>query len=220
MTILIHANSLTETMDLTELLDRVGDADGKAAEELIPIVYEELRRLAQQRLINEVSDISLQATALVHEAYLRLVDTQEPQNWDSLGHFFSAAAIAMRRILVERARQKKSQKHGGGYRRLDVEANELELMERSEDLIALDEALQELEVNDPQACRLVMLRYFGGLGHQEAAEAMGIGRRAADRLWSIARVWLREQILDGRCSAACDSLNLDSADARYPNVSH
>ncbi len=206
-------------MDLTELLDRVRTGDTKAAEELLPIVYEELRRLAQRKLINERGDISLQATALVHEAYLRLVDTEEPQNWDSLGHFFSAAAIAMRRILVERARQKRSQKHGGGYRRLDLEANELEDMQRSEELIALDEALQELEANDPQACRLVMLRYFGGLGHQEAAEAMGIGRRAADRLWSIARVWLREQILDGRSNVSCDSLNLDNATARGPSVS-
>ncbi len=188
-------------MELKQLLDEVGAGNTKAAEELLPIIYYELRLLARRKLLNEGCDLSLQPTALVHEAYLRLVDTDEPQSWDSLGHFFAAAAIAMRRILVERARKKRSEKHGGCHLRLDIDAIDPEAMTGSEDLLALDEALHDLEAMDPQACRLVMLRYFGGLGHQEAAEAMGIGRRTADRLWSIARVWLRERILESRSDA-------------------
>ncbi len=188
-------------MELKQMLDEVGSGNTNAAEELLPIIYDELRQLAQRRLLNEGCDISLQATALVHEAYLRLVNTDEPQKWDSLGHFFAAAALAMRRILVERARKKRSEKHGGCHLRLDIDAIDLEAITRSEDLLALDEALHDLEAVDPQACRLVMLRYFGGLGHQEAADAMGIGRRSADRLWAIARVWLRERISESRPDA-------------------
>lgn len=182
--------------DLTQLLNDVGSGDAKAAEELLPIVYEELCKLARRKISQERDDISLQATALVHEAYLRLVDQAEIKNWDSPGHFFAAAAHAMRRILVERARKKKSNKHGGTHRRIDIEFVNPEAEKCSEDLLAFDEALDELETKDPQACRLVMLRYFGGLSHQEAAEAMGLGRRHADRFWLIARVWLRKRILE------------------------
>lgn len=166
-----------------------------SSDELLPLVYSELRALAAHRIAQEGPNISLQGTALVHEAYLRLVDTAKVQSWDSNAHFFAAASEAMRRILVERARQKKSLKRGGDCTRLDVNVDLVNDTSREdEELLALDEALESLKENDPQCHQLVMLRYFGGLGHQEAAKAMGISRRAADRMWAIARVWLHEQI--------------------------
>src|SRR5262249_27241474 len=137
---------------------------------------------------------TLQATALVHEAYVRLVDQDQVQRWDSRGHFYAAAAEAMRRVLVERARQKASVKCGGRLRRQDVDQLSVASEDRSDELLALDEALGELEQHEPQAAALVKLRYFGGLGHQQAAEALGIGRRAADRLFALARAWLYRRI--------------------------
>src|SRR5256885_720717 len=180
--------------DVTQILSAIEQGDPNAAEQLLPLVYDELRKLAAQRLAQESPGQTLQATALVHEAYLRLVDTNRVQHWDSRGHFFAAAAEAMRRILVERARQRSTLKRGGDLRRLDLDQLSLADEGPPDDLLALDEALAELEEHDAQAARLVKLRYFAGLGHQEAAEALGIGRRAADRLWAVARAWLYRRI--------------------------
>jgi RNA polymerase sigma factor (TIGR02999 family) len=156
----------------------------------LPLVYAELRKLAAAKLAQEKPGQTLQATALVHDAYIRLVDVEQAQNWHSRGHFFAAAAEGMRRILVERARRHASLKRGGEANR--VELNELTLVceEQTFDLLALDEALGKLAEHDPQAGRLVELRFFAGMGHQEAAEAMGLSRREADRLWALARAWL------------------------------
>jgi RNA polymerase sigma factor (TIGR02999 family) len=180
--------------DVTQILSAIEQGDPKAAEQLLPLVYEELRRLAAQRLSHEKPGQTLQATALVHEAYLRLVDVERASHWNSRGHFFAAAAEAMRRIVVDQARRKQAQKHGGG--RLLVELPEgLAAPEAgSDDLVALDEALCRLERHDPDAARLVKLRYFAGLSHQDAAAALGISRGAADRLWALGRAWLFRQL--------------------------
>jgi RNA polymerase sigma factor (TIGR02999 family) len=177
--------------DVTRILSDIERGDARAAADLLPFVYEELRRLAAQRLAREAPGQTLQATALVHEAYLRLVGDQDP-GWNGRGHFFAAAAEAMRRILVERARRAAAGKHGGGRRR--VEMGDAAAADRPEGLLALDEALAELERHAPLAARLVKLRHFAGLSHQEAAEALGIGRRAADRLWALARAWLFQRL--------------------------
>jgi RNA polymerase sigma factor (TIGR02999 family) len=179
--------------DVTRLLDAIGHGDSRAAEELLPLVYDELRRLAAQKLAHENPGHTLQATALVHEAYLRLVGSSEFEN---RGHFFGAAAEAMRRILVDAARRRHSDKRGGGHARADVEPDLIAAPEPNTDLLALDEALTELERHDEPAARLVKLRYFAGLGHQEAAAAMSITRRAADRLWALARAWLYQRLRD------------------------
>ena len=168
--------------------------DPSAAEKLLPLVYEELRRLAAARLAREKPGQTLQATALVHDAYIRLVDSEKARHWNSRGHFFSAAAEAMRRILVESARHKARVKQGGDVQRLDIELGELLAPETSDDLLALDEALDRLAENDSQAAELVKLRYFAGLTIPQAAEALGISPRKADMLWSFARAWLRREI--------------------------
>src|SRR5439155_8735060 len=147
-----------------------------------------------QRLAQEQPGQTLQATALVHEAYLRLVDADKAPHWNSRGHFFAAAAEAMRRILVEQARRKQAAKHGGGRGRVDLPAEIAAPEAPADDLVALDEALSRLERHDPDAARLVMLRYFAGLSHQEAADALGISRGAADRLWAFGRAWLVRQL--------------------------
>jgi RNA polymerase sigma factor (TIGR02999 family) len=184
--------------DVSRILSAIEQGDAGASEQLLPLVYDELRKLAAQKLALEKPGQTLQATALVHEAYLRLVDTEKSQRWESRSHFFAAAAEAMRRILVERARHKAALKQGGQFRRLDLDgllsAGTDE--ERPDELLALDEALAELEQHHPQAARLVKLRYFAGLGHQQAADVLGIGRRAADRLWALARAWLFQRISD------------------------
>jgi RNA polymerase sigma factor (TIGR02999 family) len=188
--------------EVTRILSAIQHGEPHAAEQLLPLVYDELRKLAAQKLAREAPGQTLQATALVHEAYLRLV--QSPRgahgrpdagpDWDSRGHFFAAAAEAMRRILVDRARHKGTLKRGGHGRRLDLDQLEPVCPERSDDLLALDLALTELEKHDPMAAQLVKLRFFAGFGHQEAAAALGINRRAADRLWALARAWLYQQI--------------------------
>jgi RNA polymerase sigma factor (TIGR02999 family) len=160
----------------------------------LPLVYEELRQLAAQKLAHEKPGQTLQPTALVHEAYLRLVDVNRPQHWNSRGHFFAAAAEAMRRILVDQARRKQADKRGGGRLRIDLPENLAAPEAGADDLVALDEALRRLESHDPDAARLVKLRYFAGLSHQEAAEALGISRGAADRLWALGRAWLFRQL--------------------------
>jgi RNA polymerase sigma factor (TIGR02999 family) len=180
--------------EVTRILSAIEDGDPHAAEQLLPLVYDELRRLAAQKLSQETPGQTLQATALVHEAYVRLVDTEKVQRWENRGHFFAAAAEAMRRILVERARQKGTLKRGRDFQRLDFDQLSLGDEERADELLALDEALGELEQHDALAAKVVKLRYFGGLTHQESAEALGIGRRAADRLWALARAWLYHRI--------------------------
>src|SRR5581483_11917116 len=175
--------------DVTRLLDAAAAGDPAAAAELLPLVYDELRKLAAARLAAERPGQTLQPTALVHEAYLRLVGG-EPRDWNGRGHFFAAAAEAMRRILVEAARRKQAEKHGGGRPRVELPADLAAPDGRPDDLVALDEALARLERHDPAAARLVTLRYFGGLSHQEAAAVLGLSRGAADRLWALARAWL------------------------------
>jgi RNA polymerase sigma factor (TIGR02999 family) len=179
------------------MLNVIERGDPHAASQLLPLVYEKLRRLAAQKLAHEKVGQTLQPTALVHEAYLRLVGKDRGgQQWDGRGHFFAAAAEAMRRILVERARARTTLKRGGKCQRLDLDQIELACDDRAHELLALDEALDELERHEAQAAQLVKLRYYGGFTHQQAAEALGISRRAADRLWVLARAWLYQEIAE------------------------
>jgi RNA polymerase sigma factor (TIGR02999 family) len=180
--------------DVTRILSAIEAGDPKAAGDLLPLVYDELRKLAAARLAAEDPGQTLQATALVHEAYLRLVGGEQPRDWNGRGHFFAAAAEAMRRILVDNARRKQADKHGGDRVRVELPEGLAGPVCRSDDLVALDEALTRLEGHDPDAARLVKLRYFAGLSHQDAAEAMGVSRGAADRLWALARAWLLRQL--------------------------
>jgi RNA polymerase sigma factor (TIGR02999 family) len=180
--------------EVTRILSAIEQGDPHAAQQLLPLVYDELRQLAAAKLAQEKPGQTLQATALVHEAYLRLVDVEQAPHWNSRGHFFAAAAEAMRRILVDQARRKQADKHGGGRLRNDLPEDLAAPQACSDDLVALDEALSRLERHDPDAARLVKLRYFAGLSHQEAAEALGISRGAADRLWALARAWLFRQL--------------------------
>ncbi len=182
--------------DVTRILSQIEQGDPQAAEQLLPLVYNELRKLAAAKLAQEKPGQTLQATALVHEAYVRLVDAEKARHWDSRGHFFAAAAEAMRRIVVERARSKSTQKRSGQRLRLELEDLPLATDERSDELLALDEALSLLEQNDAQAAALVKLRFFAGMTHQEAAAALGISRRTADRLWVLAKAWLYQQVAD------------------------
>ena len=176
--------------ELTRILNAIEQGDPHAAEQLLPLVYDELRRLAAQKMGQEKPGQTLAPTALVHEAYLRLVDGDRAAHWNSRGHFFAAAAEAMRRILVERARSKCRVKRGGGARRQDLQEHLLTAEDRLDELLAVHEALDELERHDAQAAALVKLRFFAGFEHQEAADVLGLGRRAADRLWLLARTWL------------------------------
>ena len=180
--------------EVTRILSAIEQGDPNAAEQLLPLVYDELRKLAAAKLAQEKPGQTLQATALVHEAYLRLVDVAKAQQWNSRGHFFAAAAEAMRRILVDGARRKQADKHGGGRLRVELPEDLAATEVRSDELVALDEALTRLEGHDPNAARLVKLRYFAGLTHQEAAESLGLSRGAADRLWALGRAWLFRQL--------------------------
>jgi RNA polymerase sigma factor (TIGR02999 family) len=180
--------------EVTRILDAIEQGDSHAANQLLPFVYDELRKLATQRMAREKPGQTLSATALVHEAYVRLVNVEKAQRWNSRGHFFAAAAEAMRRILVENARRKQAGKHGGGRLRVELQEDLVAPEGRGEDLVTLDEALGRLERHDPDAARLVKLRYFAGLSHQDAAEALGISRGAADRLWALGRAWLFRQL--------------------------
>jgi RNA polymerase sigma factor (TIGR02999 family) len=181
--------------DVTQILHAIEQGDPHAASQLLPLVYDELRTLAAHRLAHQTPGQTLQPTALVHEAYLRLVGDPEGHDWDSRGHFFAAAAEAMRRILVENARRKGRRKRGGGLSRQDLgAAEEVAVPEFREDLLALDEALTKLASTDPKAARLVELRYFAGLPIPEAAQALGVSPRTADRLWAFARVWLLREV--------------------------
>jgi RNA polymerase sigma factor (TIGR02999 family) len=180
--------------EVTRVLSALEQGDPRAADKLLPLVYEELKKLAAQKMAQESPGQTLQATALVHEAYLRLVGPDQVKDWDSRGHFFAAAAEAMRRILVDQARRKQADKHGGGRQRVDLLDDLAAPDGRSDDLLALDEALSRLERHDPHAAQLVKLRYFVGLSHQDAAQALGISRGAADRLWALGRAWLFRQL--------------------------
>jgi RNA polymerase sigma factor (TIGR02999 family) len=182
--------------EVTRILSAIEQGDPHAAEQLLPLVYDELRKLAAQKLAQEKPGQTLQATALVHEAYLRLVNTEKAQRWNSRGHFFAAAAEAMRRILVESARHKRRLKHGGGRAREPGEVDALACPGRPERLLALDEALDRLAAASPQAAALVKLRYFAGFSNAEAASALGVSPRKADQIWAYARAWLREEIAD------------------------
>ena len=177
--------------DGTHIIPAGQRGEAHPAEELLPVVYTELRRLAARRMAGERPGQTLQATALVHEAWLRLV-READREWNDAHHFYCAAATAMRRILIENARRKKSHKHGGHLHRVNVTDVTLAEQLPSEQLLALDEALAQLAKEDAEAARLVELRFFVGLGHQEAAQMMGIGRREADGLWAYARAWLFE----------------------------
>jgi RNA polymerase sigma factor (TIGR02999 family) len=182
--------------EVTRILTAIEQGDPRAAEDLLPLVYEELRQLAAQRLAQEKPGQTLQATALVHEAYLRLVDKETVQSWDSRGHFFAAAAEAMRRILVESARKKKRQRHGGEFRRVDLQEAVSLADSPPDDLLALDEALSRLATREPAKAELVKLRYFAGLSIDEAADLMRISRTTAKRYWAFARAWLLAEIDD------------------------
>jgi RNA polymerase sigma factor (TIGR02999 family) len=179
--------------DATVILEAIRRGEPRAAEELIPLVYDELRHLAASRLANESPGQTLQATELVHEAYLRLVAT-EAQGWDGRRHFFAAAAEAMRRILIERARRKRKLRHGGGLHRVSFEAIELPAAMPDDQLLALNDALEDLVQVDAAAAALVKQRFFVGLSQGQAAELLGLSRRTADRLWAFARAWLFRQM--------------------------
>lgn len=179
--------------DVTRILNAIEQGDPRATEELLPLIYDELRLLAAQKLAKEPPGQTLQATALVHETYIRLIGSKT-QNWDRRGHFFAAAAEAMRRILVENARRKRSSKHGGDRQKLALEAVDFAIEEPPDDLIALDEALTKLSEKDPGVAELVKLRYFAGLTIEQVAMFQGISRRTAVDHWAYARAWLRRHI--------------------------
>jgi RNA polymerase sigma factor (TIGR02999 family) len=183
--------------DVTHILSRITYGDSAAADELLPLVYDELRRLAAHKLSHESPGNTLQATALVHEAYVRLVDVDSPQLWDGRGHFFAAAAEAMRRILINRAKEKKRLKRGGGKKRLDWNRLEVADDASDDDLIMINDALEVLAEEQPQCAELVKLRFFAGLTLDQAAECLGIGQRTADRYWSFARAWLYKELRGG-----------------------
>jgi RNA polymerase sigma factor (TIGR02999 family) len=183
--------------EVTRILSAIEQGEPHASEQLLPLVYEELRKLAAEKLAHEKPGQTLQATALVHEAYLRLVDTDRVTHWNSRGHFFAAAAEAMRRILVEQARRKRADKHGGGLRRVDLGEACQVAAEPCDDLEALDAALGRLEAADPLAGQLVKLRYFAGLTMPQAAEALGLSLRTAERNWTYARTWLHRELSRG-----------------------
>ena len=180
--------------DVTRLIDAAAAGDPHASAQLLPLVYDELRKLAAQKLVQEKPGQTLQATALVHEAYLRLVDGNTALVWNGRGHFFAAAAEAMRRILIDQARQKRSLRRGGGRERLDLEHLPIVVPEPSLDVLAVDEALERFERVDPFKASLVKLRYFAGLTIPQAAEALGISSTTADRYWSYARAWLHAEL--------------------------
>jgi len=180
--------------DVPELLAAAEAGDSRAAADLLPLVYDELRKLAAVRLANEKPGQTLDATALVHEAYIRLVGGERRQDWNGRGHFFAAAAEAMRRILVDNARRKQTLKHGGGRHRQDLDADAVAPPESDPDLVALDAALTRLAEQDPQKARLVELRYFAGLTGEQAAAVLGLSASAADRLWVFTRAWIRREL--------------------------
>ena len=188
---------MTQESEITQVLQAISRGEGQKAEELLPLVYEELRRLASARMARELSGQTLQPTALVHEAWLRLVSDGQ-RSWQNRAHFFSAAAEAMRRILIENARRKSRLRHGGGQQRLSLQ--DLELAETTPDdkVLLIDEALERLRAQDPERARIVVLKFFGGLTNEEVAKTLNVAERTVDRQWAYAKAWLfrciREQI--------------------------
>jgi RNA polymerase sigma factor (TIGR02999 family) len=182
----------TLTSDLTRIMNAAQSGDPKAAEELLPLVYGELRKLAAAKMANEMPGQTLQPTALVHEAWLRLVGN-ENQKWNGRAHFFGAAAEAMRRILIDNARRKRAARHGGGQARLDINEIEIATAVAADELLAVNDALETLAAQEPQMAELVKLRYFVGLTTEDAAEVLGISVRTADRWWSYSRAWLYQE---------------------------
>ena len=180
--------------DVTQILSQIEQGDPSAAKQLLPLVYDELRKLAAARLAQEKPGQTLQATALVHDAYLRLVDVDKAQHWDSRGHFFAAAATAMRRILIERARRKQRHIHGGDRQREEFDPDRIMMLAPNDELLALDSALAKLAEQDLMKSRLVELRFFAGLTGEQAALILGISPKTADRYWVYARAWLRREM--------------------------
>lgn len=185
---------LEQVNDVTRILNSLESNGGQAREQLIPVIYEELRRLAAARMAHERPGQTLQATALVHEAWLRLVGSDIPQQWNSRGHFFSAAAEAMRRILIDNARRKATEKHGGKLDRVELSDVDVAINTDDERLLIVDEALQRLAEQDKDAAELIKLRFFAGMSNEEAARALGLSERTAGRLWAYARAWLYKEI--------------------------
>jgi len=179
--------------EITLILERAQQGDAKAAEELLPLVYDELRKLASHKMANEMAGQTLQPTALVHEAWLRLVGNQN-QQWNGRAHFFGAAAEAMRRILVENGRRKRAARHGGGWAKLDIQEIELAAPAQDDELLAVNDALEKLASRDSKKAELVKLRYFVGLTTEEAADVLGISVPTADRWWNFSRAWMFEEI--------------------------
>jgi len=180
--------------DVTRILFAIEQGDPLAAEQLLPLVYDELRKLAAQKIAQEAPGQTLQATGLVHEAYLRLVDVEKAQRWNSRGHFFAAAAEAMRRILIENIRRKRGPVAGGGLQRVDLSHVEVEIQGPEPDLLALSEALDRLQAEDPRAAELVKLRFFAGLTRQQATEVLGVSIATVDNDWAYAKGWLRAEL--------------------------
>jgi RNA polymerase sigma factor (TIGR02999 family) len=180
--------------DVTRILSAIEQGDPRAAEQLLPLVYDELRKLAAQRLAKEAPGQTLQATALVHEAYVRLVGAGEEQPWEGRGHFFAAAAEAMRRILIEAARRKGRQKRGGALKRVDLNSADLVSRSAPDELLIIDEAINKLAADDAEAAQLIKLRYFAGLSVEDAAEMAGISRSTAYEHWAYARAWLHREL--------------------------
>ena len=185
--------------DVTHILGQIESGDGQAAEKLLPLVYDELRKLAAAKMAQENPGQTLQATALVHEAYIRLVDVEKVQHWDSRGHFFSAAAEAMRRILVENARKKATEKRGGSLQKIDIDDFDISDDTSPEQLFAVDDAVTQLTAFDPTAGGIVKLRYFAGLSVEQAGAALGISTKTAYRHWNFARAWLHSELM-----SSCD----------------
>ena len=177
--------------EVTRVISAIAQGDPQAADELLPLVYDELRRMAARRLAHETPGQTLSPTALVHEAYLRLVDQEKAQHWKSRGYFFAACAEAMRRILVDSARRKLAVKHGGDRQRVDLDGQDVPARPPPDEIVALDEALTRLAAEDPEGARIVQFHFFAGLSIEQAAEALGISRATAYRQWSFARAWLR-----------------------------
>ena len=188
-----YTSDMSGDEDVTQILNML-DQDQQASEHLLPLVYNELRRLAADRLRSERAGQTLQATALVHEAYVRLVDSEHQQKWDSRNHFFAAAAESMRRILIENARRKQTIKRGGDQKRIPLQEKEIEAPQSDVDLLALDEALKALEQEDPDAALLVKLRYFSGFTMTQSAEVLDVSTRTAERLWTYAKSWLYDAL--------------------------
>lgn len=187
---------MNHELPVTQVLRAIQRGDVEASDQLLPLVYAELRQLARQRMATEAPGQTLQPTALVHEAYVRLVDTPHEQKWDSRGHFFAAAAEAMRRILVDRARKRQTKKHGGDLERIPFDEVDVGDDDRAHEVLAIHESLDELQHHDATSAELVKLRFFAGLGHQEAAEILGLTRREADRRWATARAWMFARLKD------------------------